>query len=55
MEYWIRYRELTGLRMTERTVWFETIQERFEFYKSGVEVVGFGQGGCDGTQKLQRL
>jgi hypothetical protein len=31
--------------MTEKTVWFDTIEERWNFYRSGVEVVGFGQRG----------
>jgi hypothetical protein len=43
--YWLKIRVLTGLRMTERKVYFETIQERFEFYQPGVDVVGFGQEG----------
>ncbi len=41
MKYWLKIRELTGLART-RTVWFQTIDERFEFAQ-GVEVVAFGQ------------
>jgi hypothetical protein len=45
MKYWLTYRVWTGLRMTEKTVWFDTIEERWNFYRSGVEVVDFGQRG----------
>jgi hypothetical protein len=31
--------------MTEKTAWFKTIEDRLKFYRSGVEVVGFGQRG----------
>lgn len=41
MKYWLTYVALTGLAST-RTVWFATIEERFEFAQQ-VEVVAFGQ------------
>jgi hypothetical protein len=31
--------------MKEKTAWFEMIEARLKFYRSGVEVVGFGQRG----------
>jgi hypothetical protein len=43
MKYWIRIKELTGLAPT-RTVWFRTIDERFEFAQVR-DVVAFGQIG----------
>lgn len=44
-KYWLKYRHLTGLGAPVKTKWFDTIEERWNFYRSGVQVVGFGQRG----------
>ena len=43
MKYWLTFKTMTGFS-SKRTVWFETIDERFEFAQR-VEVVAFGQKG----------
>jgi hypothetical protein len=45
MRYWIKYREMTGLGAPVKKKWFDDIDERFKFYRSGVQVVGFGVRG----------
>jgi len=44
-KYYLKYRPLTGLGAPVKTKWFDTIEERYQFFKSGVQVVGFGQIG----------
>jgi hypothetical protein len=44
-KYYLKYRPLTGLGAPVKTKWFDTIEERWNFYRSGVQVVGFGQRG----------
>lgn len=48
-KYYLKYRPLTGLGAPVKTAWFYTIEERFKFYRSGVQVVGFGQRGNHGA------
>lgn len=44
-KYYLKYRPLAGLGAPVQTKWFATIEERWTFYRSGVQVVGFGQIG----------
>ena len=45
MKYYIEYKELTGLGAPVRKKWFDTIDERYQFFRSGVEVISFGVRG----------
>ena len=56
-KYYMKYKPLTGLGAPVKTKWFETIEERFKFYMSGVQVVGFGQrmDHCGITDNLRGL